>query len=155
MTTDFFLNNLIYIILGALFTLNLFLIFWISKLKKRMDVFLQKGEKNLEEVLVSQIEKTKEQEKEIEKIFKELGQLSENSQKSMQKMGLIRFNPFNEVGSDQSFSIALLDLEDSGFVITSHYGKEFSRTYAKPVDKGESGYTLSKEEKEAIKKATV
>ena len=150
---EFILNNLVYIILVVLFVFNLFLVCCVSKLKKRIDIMLQGGEDNLEKVLISQIEKIKKQEKSLEKISTEMTELNEISQKSMQKIGIVRFNPFNEVGSDQSFSIALLDAKNSGFVITSHYGKEFSRIYGKPVEKGESKYLLSKEEKQAIKKA--
>ncbi len=150
---EFILNNLIYIILAALFVFNLFSVCCIFKLKKRIDTMLQGGEEDLEKVLVGQIEKVKKQEKRLEKISAEIVRLDEISQKSMQKIGIVRFNPFNEVGSDQSFSIALLDAKDSGFVITSHYGKEFSRIYGKPVEKGKSKYLLSKEEKQAIEKA--
>jgi hypothetical protein len=68
-------------------------------------------------------------------------------------VGLVRFNPFGEVGGDQSFSIALLDSDHNGFVITSHYAREASRIYAKPVKNGKSTYALSEEEKGAIKEA--
>ena len=56
-------------------------------------------------------------------------------------------------GSDQSFSVALLNSEDSGIVITSHYGKDMQRVYAKPIKNGKGEYSLSAEEEEAIKKA--
>ena len=79
--------------------------------------------------------------------------MKKNSQKSFQKISLIRFNPFKGVGSDQSFSIALLDLDNNGFVLTSIYGQEGNRIYAKPVSNGKSEYSLSKEEEEAIEKA--
>ncbi|MCK5044456.1 DUF4446 family protein [Candidatus Parcubacteria bacterium] len=150
---EFILNNLIYIILGVLFVFNLFLVCCIFKLKKRIDTMLQGEEENLEKVLISQIEKVEKQKKDIEKIMGEMAELTKISQKSIQKIGTVRFNPFNEVGSDQSFSIALLDAKNSGFIITSHYGKEFSRIYGKPVRKGESKYLFSKEEKQAIQKA--
>jgi len=72
---------------------------------------------------------------------------------SLQKVGLVRYNPFNDVGGDQSFSLAVLNKEATGFVITSLYGRETGRVYAKPVKKGKSFYQLSEEEKQAIKKA--
>lgn len=71
----------------------------------------------------------------------------------LQKVGLVRFNPFKEVGGDQSFAIALLDGQDSGLVLSSLHGREETRLYAKPVGKGEEkGYSFSKEEKDAIER---
>jgi len=66
---------------------------------------------------------------------------------------VVRFNPFSGVGSDQSFSIALLDSNDNGVVITSLYTRNENRVYAKPLKAGRSEYLLSAEEKNAIEKA--
>jgi len=143
----------IYIILAVIFVSNLFLCFFVFRLRKRINMMLQGGEKNIEEVLVNQIKKTEKTEERMEEIIKQISGLKEISQRSVQKIGMVRFNPFEEVGSDQSFSVALLDFTNSGFIITSHYGKEFSRIYAKPVEKGKSQYLLSKEEQQAIERA--
>lgn len=72
---------------------------------------------------------------------------------SLQKVGLVRFNPFGEIGGDQSFCIAVLNENNDGFVITSHYGREANRVYAKPVNQGKSQYQLSTEERKAIDEA--
>jgi hypothetical protein len=67
------------------------------------------------------------------------------------KLNLIRFNPFDDLGSDQSFILALLDQTNSGVIITSLHHRNFTRIYAKPIKNGEGdGITLSKEEKSAI-----
>lgn len=89
----------------------------------------------------------------VEKTSQELADLKEANKKNLQKIGIIRFNPFREAGGDQSFSIALLDEVNSGFVITSLYGHNMNRVYAKPIEKGASKYQLSKEELAAINKA--
>ena len=68
----------------------------------------------------------------------------------IQKVGIVRFNAFDNVGSDLSFSIALLDSNDSGVVISGIYARESSSTYAKPIIAGKSRYTLSAEEIQAI-----
>jgi len=93
-------------------------------------------------------------EKSFEKLSKELENLKEESKLSIQKVGIVRFNPFSEVGSDQSFSIALLDGNNDGIVITSLYAREGNRIYGKSVKASLSKYSLSKEEKSAIEKAT-
>ena len=73
---------------------------------------------------------------------------------TIEKMKLIRFNPFDDVGGDQSFILTLLDHEDSGILLTSLHHRSFTRLYAKPIKQGEGdNITLSKEEKSAILKA--
>lgn len=73
---------------------------------------------------------------------------------TIEKMKLIRFNPFDDVGGDQSFILTLLDHDNSGILLTSLHHRSFTRLYAKPIKKGEGdNITLSKEEKSAILKA--
>jgi len=86
-------------------------------------------------------------------LSKELKNLKEKNLFSIQKISIFRYNPFSDIGSNQSFSIALLDGNDSGVIITSLYTREGNRTYGKPIEKGISKYTLSEEEKEAIERA--
>lgn len=95
----------------------------------------------------------KDLEENFEKLSKELESLKRESKFSVQKVGIVRFNPFSEVGSDQSFSIALLDGNDSGIVITSLYSRGGNRVYGKSIIRGVSEYSLSEEEKQAIEKA--
>ncbi len=73
------------------------------------------------------------------------------SRGSLQHVGLVRFNPFDDTGSDQSFAIALLDQRRDGIVISSLHGRDSTRLFAKPVEGGVSKHTLSDEEAEAIR----
>jgi len=74
---------------------------------------------------------------------------------SVQKVAVLRYNPYGDTGGDQSFSMALLNGENSGLVLTSLHSRSGTRVYAKPVVKGKAGnFQLSKEEEEVIKKAT-
>ncbi len=71
----------------------------------------------------------------------------------IQKMNLIRFNPFDDIGGNQSFILVLLDKDNSGLILTSLHHRSFSRIYAKPIKNGQGdNITLSKEEKSAILK---
>jgi len=70
---------------------------------------------------------------------------------SLQHVGMVRFNPFDDTGSDQSFAIALLDGRHDGVVISSLHGRTNTRLFAKPVEDGASTHTLSTEEAEAIR----
>jgi len=93
-----------------------------------------------------------------QKQLKELDSSLTDARKSMkthiQKIGFVRFNPFPQTGGDQSFSLALLDEKDSGFVLSSLHSRDTTRFYAKTVknSKGD-GYDLSKEENQAVSQA--
>ena len=109
----------------------------------------KKEPKDLKEVL----KQFKDLKMDFDKLFREFSDLKANHQFNVQKVGMIRFNPFSEIGGDQSFSVALLDGKDDGVVITSFYTREGNRVYGKPIKKGESQYALSKEEVKAIETA--
>ena len=109
----------------------------------------KKEPENLKEVL----DCFKGLEKNFEKVSRELESLKKEGRFSVQKVGIVRFNPFSEVGGDQSFSIALLNGNNDGVVITSLYTREGNRVYGKPIKNGGSEYLLSGEEKQAIDKA--
>lgn len=145
----------IFTILIILIVVIGYLIFQNFKFKRRLDLFFRKGGKDLGEVLGNLIKKLEGQETDLKKIFEEISRLNQVSERSFQKIGVVRFNPFKDVGGDQSFSIALLDLNNNGFVITSLYGREGNRIYAKPINNGKSEYSLSEEEIEAIEKAKI
>ncbi len=75
------------------------------------------------------------------------------SQKHVRGVRFLRYNPYDEVGGDQSFSLALLDSLGDGIVITSLHTRSGTRVFAKPISKGkESGYEFSKEEREVVEK---
>jgi len=109
----------------------------------------KKESKNLKEVLDSFENLVKN----FDKLSQELDNLKRESKFSIQKVGIVRFNPFKEVGGNQSFSIALLDGNNSGVIITSLYSREGNRFYGKAIKNGQSEHLLTEEEKEAIEKA--
>ncbi len=99
---------------------------------------------------MKEINKVQQENNEIKKHCKEV----DNSiAKCIQKIGIIRYNAFKDTGSNLSFALALLDEENTGIVLNGIYSREMSNIYAKPIQKGESIYTLSEEEKQAVKKA--
>ena len=68
----------------------------------------------------------------------------------LQNLRVLRYNAFDNTGSDLSYSVALVDEENNGVVLSSIYGREENRCYAKPVIAGKSQYVLSKEEQEVL-----
>lgn len=108
---------------------------------------------SLEDVLFRVLAITKENKKEIDQLSTRCDAFNAEFLKTVQGIGLVRYNPFGNVGGDQSFSVALLNKNKDGIIITALYSREQTRIYTKPVKNGgEDGYQLSEEEIEAIKK---
>lgn len=110
---------------------------------------------NIEDIIEKLISDTQKYEKEIDKIHKNISKIEYSAKFHFQKISLVRFNPFERIGGDQSFVMALLNSNDSGIVINFIYTREGIRVYAKKVSQGRGvEYDLSAEEKEAIKKSS-
>ncbi|MDD5463686.1 MAG: DUF4446 family protein [Candidatus Moranbacteria bacterium] len=117
-------------------------------------LFSGKKAVDLESILLAHTEEISAIDKEIQELFEISNKIHNLSQRSLHKVGIIRFNPFKDIGGDQSFAIALLDGKDCGITISSLHTREGTRIYSKPITKGESEkYTLTEEEKAAIKSA--
>ncbi len=110
----------------------------------------KKDPENMEEVLAS----FEDLKKEVASLKKEVERMRETSRSSVQGVGVVRFNPFSDVGGDQSFSLAILDGNDDGAVVTGYYTREGSSVYGKAIKGGKSDYALADEEKKAIEVAS-
>ena len=109
--------------------------------------------KNLEEMVISYLDKI-DGVKEENNIMKEkYEQITQELKTCVQKTSMVRYRAFDDVGSDLSFSIALLDGNNNGAILTSIYGRNESTTYAKSIDKGISRYELSQEESKVLQGA--
>lgn len=134
--------------------LNIILLIAFFFLKRKINFFLQgKNAKNLEGSISSLIDDADALHLNLEKMIQEQKKQDKMLQSTIRKMGIVRFNPFNNTGGDQSFAIAFLNSDDSGIIISSLFLREGTRIYAKPIKRLKSSYPLSKEEEEAIKKA--
>lgn len=127
----------------------------VSKLSRRFKAALgnTNSTEKLENTLVNYFKKLNITEEKINEMIKRYKNLSHISTRSFQKLGLVRFNPFRDTGGDQSFALCLLDGTDTGIVITAVHGREGTRVYAKPITYGTCDYSLSAEEKTALKEA--
>ena len=96
----------------------------------------------------SAVERASERMSDIEAMH---GLIDERTRRSLQHIGMVRFNPFDDTGSDQSFAIALLDDRRDGVVISSLHGRANTRLFAKPVTDGSSTHNLSDEEAQALR----
>lgn len=106
----------------------------------------------IDDILEKLIEDDTKSDLEINNIKKELKELIYHSKYHLQKIGLIRFNPFERIGGEQSFVIALLDAENNGIVVNYIYTHDGLRAYTKKIKTGKGvGHDLSEEELKAIK----
>ncbi len=109
--------------------------------------------KDLDEMLKKYIENVREIKKDNDEIKAYYTTLNNNINSCIQKVGLIRYNAFKDVGSDLSFALALLDRNNDGIVLNGLFGSDSSNIFAKPIKDGKSKYQLSQEEIEAIELA--
>ena len=107
---------------------------------------------NLEELLDRHLDRIDSTAERVEQLDALCQQLEGTLQHAIQRVGIVRFNPFSDTGGDQSFSIALLDGDGDGLVLSSLFGRSETRVFAKPVQGGRSKHALSDEEQDAIRK---
>ena len=125
-----------------------------SGLKKKYKKFMEgRDGVSLEEIIANTYEKYDEVSRTVESNSANIAKIIENMKLTYQKMGLVKYDAFNEMGGKLSFSLALLDKEDNGFIINSMHSREGCYTYIKEIVKGESYIVLAEEEREALDEA--
>ena len=132
--------------------LNIICFLYILFIKHKYIDYLKKlgNGNNLSEMLKEYLENVEEIKRDNEEIKAYYTTLDNNIDSCVQKIGLVRYNAFRDVGSDLSFALALLDRNNDGVVLNGLFGSDASNIFAKPIKSGDSRYQLSEEEKEAI-----
>lgn len=152
--TDVF-NIIVFCGIVLLLVLYLINTIKLSKIRRDYKKFMKKigNGNNIQETIEEYMDKISEVEEENNNLKNYCAQLDNTLATSIQKIGLIRYSAFKDTGSDLSFTLALLNEKNTGVVLNGIYSREMSNIYAKPVEKGNSTYTLYEEEKQAINKA--
>lgn len=109
--------------------------------------------KNFENMLLDHMVDMEASIERVNIISEELVSIKDQMDRCVQKCNIIRYNAFSDMGSDLSFSIAMLDAFNDGFIITGIYGRNESIAYAKPISKGTSKYPLSVEEEMVLNRS--
>lgn len=123
----------------------------VGQLKKRLDKFLTgKDGKSLEQKIASLFEDNIFLKNSTEKNKKDIRILYKNMEAAYQKMGLVKYDAFNQMGGQLSFSLALLDENNNGFIINSVHSTEGCYSYTKEIKQGVSAISLGREEEEAL-----
>jgi hypothetical protein len=126
----------------------------VRRLGGRLESLTRGGdEQSLEDVLGSHLERVRQVVRDVETVSARTTAVERELQGSFGRVGLVRFNPFEDTGGNQSFALALLDGRGDGFVVSSLHARAGTRLYAKSVAGGTSEAALSDEEAEALKQA--
>lgn len=145
-----------------IFGLLIFVIIWMSvltfyllRITKNYSVFTEGvHKKTLEDVLTRMVREQKIAKEDIANIVDRCNNIERRELLHIQKVGLLRFNPFKDTGGDQSFVLSLIDAKDTGVVITALYSRSGTRWYAKKVVEGKGiEHALSEDEKKSLKMA--
>ena len=155
-------NNAAYLLIGlavavvVLFILCIVLFVKFSGQKKKYDYFMganRRPSHNLEMKIEEYFETSKRIEEKYSKLLDMVTDMDKTDKTKIQKVGLIRYNPFDEMGGNLCFALALLDGYDNGVVLNGIHSRTGSFTYAKPIEMGVSTYMLSEEEIKAVEMA--
>lgn len=145
---------LMIVVMGMLLLLFLLVIIFLIRFaqlrKKYIRLMTGKKKLDLEQTLYQYMEQVEMAIQQQNNLSQSVGSLERRITNKLGTAGVIRFNAFGNTGSDLSYAVALLDSDGTGVVLSSIYGREESRTYAKPIDRGNSNYLLTDEEKQAI-----
>lgn len=134
----------------------LMIIIWIIITEKRLKrFFLGKKAKDLEDTIISLEQNIVNLKKAKDDMQKDVTTINTKLKKSVRGLEIIRFNPFPDQGSNQSFAIGMLNEEGDGVVFSSLYSRERMSIFAKPIKNNKSEYELSAEEKEVLEKAKI
>lgn len=146
---------MLYIALGLFFIWLVILSWIVFKVRKHYNNLISRTKKERIDAILDELLQTdKKIIIDVEELKKQLREEIKRSQFHLQKVGLIRFNPFDRTGGEQSFVIAVLDTKNNGIIINFIYTREGLRVYTKKVKEGKGDeYELSEEETKAIEKS--
>ena len=126
----------------------------IARLQERLEGLTRGASgRSMEAILEAHLEKVFQVARELDELSARSAILEGNARRAIQRIGLIRFNPFEATGGNQSFAFALLDARGDGFVVSSLHSRSGTRVYAKALAAGRADSELSTEEVQAVEQA--
>jgi hypothetical protein len=126
----------------------------VRRLRRRLDGLTRGSDgRSLDAVLDAHLDKVLAVGRELDELSARAAVLEAASRRAIQRVGLVRFNPFEDTGGNQSFALALTDSAGNGFVVSSLHTRTGTRVYAKAIAAGRSDGALSEEESEALRQA--
>jgi Protein of unknown function (DUF4446) len=138
--------------------LALLLGFWLvlrTRRLARLGEFRPQMPESLQAALEREVERLDALARQVDDVSQRLPPVEQRSMAAVQRVGIVRFNPYGDTGGQQSFSVAMLDGEQTGFVISSLHSRQQTRVYLKQISQGQSDTPLSDEESQALRQAGV
>jgi hypothetical protein len=130
------------------------LLWRVSRLSRRLELLTRGSDDgNLEAVLGQHIERVRKVVRDVDDLGARTNALEQEIRRSLGRVGLVRYNPFEDTGGNQSFALAIVDAAGDGFVVSSLHARQGTRVYAKSVAKGSAEVALSEEETAALQQA--
>ncbi|ATY86312.1 DUF4446 domain-containing protein [Kyrpidia spormannii] len=125
----------------------------LRKTQKRYRQWVGRSGTDVEKLLPQTLERIQQLSEEVRRLEARIDYLEKSLRATLRTARVVRYNAFSDFGSDLSFSAAWLDGSGNGVILSSIYGRDESRIYAKPVQNGTSTYPLSEEEKRVLAEA--
>lgn len=126
----------------------------LNQLKKKYDFFMNGAEgPSIERKLLVEVTELREATKALDLLFQQQATIKKVQADTFQKIGFVKYNAFENIGNDLSFSLTLLDGNNNGVCISSVYGRNESRIFSKPIIEGKSMISLSQEELASLNEA--
>ncbi len=144
------ISILVYIIVAIIAIILLWIVLTEYRLKK---FFVGTKARNLEDIMINLGKEMTEIKKSQSQIKEHLTIIDARLNKSIRNIKVLRFNPFVDAGSNQSFAISFLNDEKDGVIISSLYARDRMSVFAKPINKGKSKFELTEEEKEVLEQS--
>lgn len=142
------------VVLVVTFILLIVVLCKLKKLRRRIDALTRgKDAETMEDSILNFFDRIECLEDAEKKMHKDIREIKDNLKITYQKTGLVKYDAFREMSGALSYSLALLDKENNGVLISSMYSREGCYTYAKEIANGECKINLSDEEQEALKQA--
>ena len=156
-SAGFLTGNSLYVVIafGVLLIILLVIVInlWLelSYIKQRYRRMMSGAEGgNVEKMIADHIEMMENFSNDKKLLQKDIEKLNEMLSKAITRVSVVRFDAFENIGSDLSYCVAMLDSANNGIVISGIIGRDEARTYVKPIEKGESTYKLTPEEEQAL-----
>jgi hypothetical protein len=111
------------------------------------------GDVAVDRLLADERQRVEALRRELNGLADELRRVEAEGQRAMKRVGIVRFNPFEDTGGNQSFAVALLDGQSNGLVVSSLHSRQQTRVYLKAIRAGTAESALSDEEAEALRRA--
>lgn len=126
----------------------------VSKLKKKYEFFMMdENGKSVEAKLYKDVEELRKLSGSLESLHEVQEDLLSVQDHCFRKIGFVKYNAFDNIGNNLSFAFTILDGRDDGYCLSSVYGRNESRVFAKPIIGGKCLYGMSEEEKESLENA--